>query len=117
MNTQSIGERPSSHDELAAWYGAILEDQAESGLSMKHYAAQIGLSEWTLYRWRRKLTRAGDAGQAESRRLVEVEIAPRSNAVSSGLVVQVCDGRRSIAVPAGFDVDELRRLIATVESC
>jgi hypothetical protein len=36
---------------------------------------------------------------------------------ASEMVVRLCSGRRSIDVPAGFDDDELRRLIAALESC
>jgi hypothetical protein len=33
------------------------------------------------------------------------------------MVVRVGDGRRSIEVPRGFDGDDLRRLVAVLESC
>jgi hypothetical protein len=33
------------------------------------------------------------------------------------MVVQLCAGRRSIEVPAGFDGAELQRLVAAIESC
>ena len=100
---------------MSAWYGAILEEQGKSGLSVKDYAVRKGMSRWTLYEWRRRLSSVADAA-AEKPRLVEVAIGPGETRVADP-VVRVCDGRRSIEVPCGFDSDELRRLIGVLESC
>lgn len=111
-----LGPRPARRGDLAGWYAATLDAQAASGLSVAAYAARIGVSMATLYQWRRRLRgrrRGGDAGP----RLVEVLVGESAMAGGAGLVVSVCDGRRSIAVPAGFDGDELRRLVTVLESC
>ena len=55
MPRHSIPERPRSRDELEAWYGAALDDQATSGLSVAEYAEGIGVTAATLYQWRRRL--------------------------------------------------------------
>jgi transposase-like protein len=115
MRRIAIGERPNSRGELARWYASILEQQAESGLSVREYAARAGLSAWTLYEWRRRLS---SLDSDETPKLIEVAVAGRTSADAAGaLVVRLGDGRRSIAVPAGFDSDELRRLMAVLESC
>lgn len=116
MQKRRIGPRPRSRDELAAWYGAVLEEQAESGLSLNAYADLVGVSAWTLYDWRRRLERGEDA-PAQQRTLVEVAVSAPAESSAPGLAVQVCDGRRTIVVPAGFDDEDLRRVVAVLESC
>ena len=100
---------------MAAWYSAALDAQAVSGLSVSAYAKQIGVTGWTLYDWRRRLSSGAVRKRAK---LVEVTVA-RDVEGSSGeaLVVRVGDGRRSIEVPRGFNGDDLRRLVAVLESC
>ena len=115
MRRIDLGERPTSREDLAAWYSAALDAQARSGLSVSDYAKQIGVTGWTLYDWRRRL----GSGRARDRaKLVEVTVARSAGAEGGGaLVVRVGDGRRSIEVPRGFDGDDLRRLVAVLESC
>ena len=117
MRRIDLGERPTSREELSAWYAAALDAQAASGLGVTAYAEQLGVSAWTLYQWRRRLSSSKDSKHRRTN-LVEVTIArTRSTAVDGCLVVRVHDGRRSIEVPRGFEAEELRRLIAVLESC
>lgn len=110
--------RPTSRGELAAWYSSILEQQAESGLSVTEYAARAGLSAWTLYGWRRRLGAVADASPSSERpRLIEVAVSRPTAPATEGLLVRLGDGRRSVVVPSGFDGDDLRRLVAVLESC
>ena len=106
--------RPTSRKDLAAWYGAVLEAQIRSGLSVCDYAERIGVTATTLYLWRRRLGQAGDV--RDRVKLVEVAVA-KAEGCREALVVRLGDGRRSIEVPHGFDDDNLRRLIAVLESC
>lgn len=118
MRRIAIGERPSSRGELASWYSSILERQAASGLSVTEFAAQAGVSAWTLYDWRRRLATAiRNDPLATPAKLIEVTLAEREPMPSTGMVVRLGDGRRSIVVPSGFDGDDLRRLVVVLESC
>lgn len=101
---------------MASWYSAALDAQAASGLTVADYAARIGVSVPTLYQWRRRLE-SPTRGNSGSAKLVEVTVARRAPSGCDGMVVRVCDGRRSIEVPRGFDGDDLRRLVAVLESC
>jgi hypothetical protein len=116
MRSIDLGERPTSRSELAAWYSAALDAQAASGLSVTDYAEQIGVPAVTLYQWRRRLDSATRDGQDHAR-LVEVTVTRPAASNSDGMVVRVCEGRRSIEVPRGFAGDDLRRLVAVLESC
>ena len=91
--------------------------QAASGLSVTDYAELIGVTAATLYQWRRRLAAAGDDAPAPGN-LVEVTIArPTASISSSNLLVRIGNGRRSIEVPRDFEANDLRRLIAVLESC
>jgi hypothetical protein len=117
MRRIDLGGRPTSRDELAAWYSAALDAQAASGLSVAAYAERVGVSAWTLYQWRRRLS-SSTGRRRRHANLVEVTIARPSRATGGGcLVVLVNEGRRSIEVPRGFDTDELRRVVTALESC
>jgi len=116
MSRIDLGARPTNRRELAAWYSAALDAQAASGLSVAAYAKRLGVGFPTLYQWRRRLESQsrGDRGRAK---LVEVMVTRRPPSATDGIVVRVCEGRRSIEVPRGFDGDELRRLVTVLESC
>ncbi len=112
--------RPSSRTELAGWYEAALDGQERSGLSVAEYADEIGVTAATLYSWRRRLaSRSSPQPQREGTGLVRVQVGRDAQRLDGGagtLVVRV-GRRRSIAVPPGFDAEELTRVIAVLEAC
>lgn len=116
MRRIDVGPRPTSRNELAVWYAEALEAQVASGLSIAEYAGRIGVSVPTLYQWRRRLGSQGHDGGNQAR-LVEVTVTRPAGATDDHMIVRLCSGRRSIEVPRDFADDELRRLIAVVESC
>ena len=116
MRRIDVGPRPARRDGLAEWYTAALGAQAASGLSMAEYAATIGVAAPTLYQWRRRLAGVLSDGGRETK-LVEVAVAQAAPHVVGGMVVRLCAGRRSIEVSPGFDGEDLRRLVAVLESC
>jgi transposase-like protein len=120
MTTIHAESRPTSRSELSAWYRSALADQVGSGLSVAEYAEEIGVTPATLYSWRRRLESApSPKPRREAPGLVRVQVrhgAELSAARAEALVVRV--GRsRSIEVPAGFDADELARVIEVLETC
>jgi hypothetical protein len=119
MRRIDLGARPRSRRELASWYSGALEAQATSGLSVAEFAHRLGVSVPTLYQWRRRLG-TPPRGDDLPARLVEVEVTRSGGTTTTtadAMVVSLCSGRRSIGVPHGFDSDELRRLVAVLESC
>lgn len=85
-------------------------------MSVAAFAQRLGVSVPTLYLWRRKLGSALPRAELPAK-LVEVTVTRPSTIAADAMVVRLCSGRRCIDVPYGFDDNELRRLIATVESC
>lgn len=86
-------------------------------MSVTDFAASTGVSAWTLYQWRRRLA-GSDGERNDSPRLVEVAVLPSAAAASAAasLSVELRSGHR-LEVRAGFDGNELRRLIGVLESC
>jgi len=119
MRRNELGERPTRREDLAAWYESLFERYAESDLSIAEFAARAGVSTWTFYQWRRRLSE-GAKPQTASTRLVEVSVAPVAAATatsrSTGLAVELSTGHR-IEVEGGFDGQELKRLVGVLESC
>lgn len=119
MRRNTPWERPTRREDLAGWYAAMLDRQSESGMSVTDFAASAGVSAWTLYQWRRRLAE-DDGGREAAPRLVEVAVlpsaAPATARAAASLSVELRSGHR-LEVQAGFDGNELRRLIKVLESC
>ena len=111
-----IGSRPTKREELGSWYASILEEQARSGRSVTEFAARTGISAWSLYQWRRRLSRAGSRRGEQAPRLVEVAVVQEERSRARHLRVRLRSGHR-VDVPAGFNDAELRRLLGVLESC
>lgn len=116
MKRIPIGSRPTSRDELGSWYASILEEQARSGQSVREFAARAGISAWSLYEWRRRLSRTANGRDQHTPRLVEVAVVQQERGQVGRLRVRLRSGHR-VDVPAGFNDAELRRLILVLEAC
>jgi hypothetical protein len=91
----------------------VLAAAAESGLSVREFAASNGLLPQRLERWQRQLASA----QPSSATFVEITLSPPGPSVrtsASGFEVVLRSGR-VVRVGAGFDAGELRRLLAVVD--
>jgi hypothetical protein len=87
----------------------VLAEADASGLSVERFAASAGLDAKRLYRWRRRLQ------DAERPAFVEIT-APVAPMPVGGVSFEVLLGeRRRVRVAAGFDADELRRLVEALE--
>jgi hypothetical protein len=106
----------------------LLAEQEGSGLSVRQFAEERGLSAWSMYGWRQRLglsrrrsgprqqhrSKASGAGEIVPVQLVDATEAP-SCAPASGFYVELRDGAR-IHVPPGFQSAELARLLAVLRS-
>ncbi len=124
MWTQLIKSRPTERSGLAAWYQAVLAEQARSGVSVDEAASVVGVTATTLYAWRRRLGPPAPAPDLPAPGLVRVRVrrSPESapleteKSPKAGILLHLGAGR-SVEVASSFDVDALRRLIGALESC
>ena len=82
-----------------------------SGLSVRAFCAQHGLSSASFYHWRRVLERRAAEEPAFVPVRVEADAVPTQ---ASALEVVLTDGR-AVRIAPGFDAATLRRLLAVLE--
>lgn len=90
----------------------VLARRDRQGLSWSELSSATGIPRSTLRWWQRRLRQAEGLSEA-GRRFLQVVVTPEP--VTPALMVVVGNGRRVI-VPADFDTEHLRRVIAAVES-
>jgi transposase len=87
-----------------------------SGLTIRAFCSEQGLSEPSFYAWRRTLAER----DAQAVHFVPVQVVPqepcveRPDAAASGLELVLAAGRR-LRVERGFDAPTLQRLLAVLE--
>jgi hypothetical protein len=105
--TQAIQQSRYWRAEDAA---TVLAAVAASGLSVPVFAARHGLHPRRLERWQRQLT----TEQPVADTFVEVTLPPVTRPAGGGFEIVLRAGR-IVRVSAGFDAEELRRLLAVVD--
>ena len=103
-----------------AEYRRLLAKQARSGLSVREFAEREGMAVQTLYWWRSRLRRRGEARQ-DGTDFVEVSVRPSPRAGSLGspesFEVLFPDGMQ-VRVPQRFDEAGLVSLLGVIRrSC
>jgi hypothetical protein len=104
--------RVNSRDERKAreWRRRVREWRT-SGLSVRAYCEQVGISEPNFYAWRRELDRRA----AETSAFVPVRIVENQGSSKNGHLEIILAGGRSVRVAPGFDAATLRQLLAVLE--
>ena len=103
-----------------------VERWADSGLTAKEFAAEIGINPRSLVFWKWQLKRDAQGAptivreptrKVSGRRLVAklplVELRPSLS--ETRIELELAAGRR-LKIPAGFDVDSLLRLLSVLET-
>jgi hypothetical protein len=108
-----------------AYYRELLTEQESSGQSLRAFAAERGLSPWTLYGWRVKLGRARPRGGARGSRrsgprgcgagFVAVDVVS-GNRSGRDIEVVLADGCR-VCVPRDMAIEKLTQLVRALRSC
>ena len=84
-----------------------------SGASARAFAQEQGVTPWTLYYWRERLTseqRPRGGRRRERVRLAPVHIVEGPGVIGGDLEILLCGGDR-VRVPAAVSADTLRRVI------
>ena len=120
-NDEQEQERPRSRRERAAWYAAVLESQAGSGLSMTACATKIGVTAATLYQWKRRLGGlAGspvEANAGQPSGLIQVAIKNCPSARTPEKFLVRLSPSRSVEVPQDFHTAALEQQLGILEAC
>lgn len=101
-------------DQEQFWRMAIETWQA-SGLSVRQFCTDEGLSEPSFYSWRKKLTGGSvqdDKDKPEPSAFIEVSM-PRSNSASVELLLI---SGNTLRIPAGVDTATLSTVLSVVRS-
>ena len=107
-----------------AYYRRLLTEQEASGRSLRAFAAERGLSAWTLYGWRGKLGRSkrrapARSGPSRAAGFVAVDVVDGSRPGAegtSGFEVLLADGCR-VRVPRDIAIEHLAELVRALRSC
>lgn len=117
METFTPGSRPSDRKQLAAWYGALLDEQERRGHSVAKFAREIGVNLVTLYDWKRRLRPRVSRSLDSQPGLVQVHVANEVKWEESAPLVLRLRNERSVEIPRGFDALEITRLVKAIEAC
>jgi hypothetical protein len=94
------------------WRGVVGRWQ-RSGQTIRSFCDAHGLSEQCFYAWRRTIAERDQRQAADIPDFVPVRVA--ATAAARALEVVAGPSERVVRVPAGFDADTLRRLLAVLE--
>lgn len=105
-------QRSSDKEEF---WRRLVQQFRGSGLSVRAFCAEQGLSEPSFYAWRRTLA----ARQQAALRFVPVQVTPplqpTAADISAGAVELILDGGRRLRIGPGFDGPTVTRLLALLE--
>lgn len=96
----------------------LLADIDASGLTVRQFAQEIGVSPHTLYAWRSRLRRRPSPRRDERVELIEVDLPVRTEASHEPFAEVVLNDGVVVRVVAGFDARDLEELLRVVRrSC
>jgi len=97
----------------ADFYRALLDEQIQSGVSVKRAAEKHGIPYTTLMYWRNRFRR-DEGGKARVQKLVPVKITDPSEPLIP-FEIQTSSGH-TLRVPTNFCADTLQRLLQVLSS-
>jgi hypothetical protein len=91
-----------------------LSDLAAQQVPVSEFARGIGVSAWTVYTWKRRFGECSDSRPAHPvarAKLIEID-PPRSSST-----IELAIDRWTIRLSAGFESNDLVRVLQAVQSC
>ena len=99
----------------------LIQEQEQSGRTVRAFAADRGLSLSTVYWWRSKLSRRSPTApvvpamvEVAVRDIGRPSISAKDRLAAFELQIR---GDMTLRIPPGFDSNELRRLLETLQPC
>lgn len=108
----------SNKSERAAFWRRHLDSQSASGLSIRAYCREHGLTESSFYQWRKRLSRDNALCEPAHPMFVPVRIQPapaQTDNPTCALEVSLTNGRM-LRVRPGFDAVTLQRVVSALEA-
>ena len=97
----------------------MMRQWRRSGLSVRAFCAEHGLSEPSFYNWRRTIAERDERDEASvpgaSRKSARPAFVPLRVIDASAMLEVALQRGLVVRVPRGFDADTLRRLLAVLE--
>ena len=104
---------PTPLDTRERWH-ELVDQHAQSGLTVAAFCEARGISAPSLYTWRKRFAAPAAASTALALSFVAVE--PIEDEPSSAQPLElVLRGGRCVRIPVGFDAHTLQRLVGIVE--
>jgi len=97
----------------AKWRSLILA-QERSGLTARDFAESRGIAPTTMYWWRSRLGRRRAAPELVPVEIVEHDVTVERRGPRSPHFELQIDDAMMLRIPAGFDADELRRIVQSL---
>ncbi len=102
------------------YWREVLGRWRRSGLSVRAFCERQGLSEASLYGWRREIDlrdrEAGAAASAAAGAAGQLFVPVRIQGAVDDAIVIVLDGGRQVRVRPGFDGQTLQRVLAVLDA-
>jgi len=121
QNTSVVSEpdqRPSRESAAMRWR-KLVEDQRASGLPVSAFCRERGISQASLFAWRRRLSQSQRAGFAQvklrPKRRAKINSQPAQDQPAA--CIELClSGNRRLILHPGFDRRLLLEIISALES-
>lgn len=114
----SLPSTRSNESRRAAFWRGHLASQSSSGLSIRAYCREQGLTEPSFYQWRKRLSRENPLCEPAHPMFVPVRIQPAPALEDKQTVaIEVALGNgRVLRVRPGFDAATLQRVVSALEA-
>jgi hypothetical protein len=103
---------PKINDTLRQTWLERVNRWKTSGLSVRDFCSRENLSEPSFYSWRRTLAQR-DAQPTAAPPFIPVHVLPATPPLTLELLLR---SGHTLRVPAGFDADQLRAIVAALEA-
>lgn len=117
MKSEPATRRAVRTADLESHYAQLLASHATSGVSLREFAQRHGISAWTLYGWRRRLSAKASAAPALEPQLVAVEVVGLEQRPREFVYEIVLQGGTCLRVPRDFEAARVAELVALVRAC
>lgn len=117
MKSEAPARRAVRTAGLESHYSQLLASHAASGLSLRRFAAVHGVSAWTLYGWRRRLSGKPTITPAIEPRLVAVDVIRAQPGSAASTYEIALPGGACLRLPRDFEARRVAELLEALRPC